>query len=118
MRRRTAAWLLMAFALVIPAFPSSADACPRCAREGLERSVVEGEFLNFQRITRTLRVRVSDESGSWEDRVVVVGGVRPERGEERVSWGDLERGSRVRLEVHESPQDRYVVRVKILEGSS
>ncbi len=109
----------MVLALAAPAFVSStADACPRCAREGLERSVVEGEFLNFQRITRTVRVRVTDDSGTWEDRVVVVGGVLPERGEERISWGELERGSQVRLEVHESPQDRYVVRVKILGAAS
>jgi len=108
--------LVLVLVLAFTSTPT-AEACPRCDREGLNSSLVEGAFLHFQQITRTLRVRREEGGETWEDRIVVVGGVSPERDGEAVSWGSLEQGEPLELEVHETEQSRYIVRVKVVTAS-
>ena len=94
-------------------YASSADACPRCNREGFQTSIIEGTFEHFHPITRTLRVQVQSSEGSYQERILVPGTVRPRRGDEVVEWNQIERGATVEVEVEESGLERSVTAVRL-----
>lgn len=94
-------------------YASNADACPRCNREGFQVSIIEGAFEHFHPITRTLRVRVESSEGSYEERILVPGSVRPRRGDEVLRWSQIDRGATVEVEVEESGLERSVTAVRL-----
>lgn len=107
--------ILLAIALSVGSalYASPADACPRCNREGFQTSIIEGAFEHFHPITRTLRVRVESSEGSYEERILVPGNVRPRRGDEVVGWNEIDRGATVEVEVEESGLERSVTAVRL-----
>lgn len=94
-------------------YASSADACPRCNREGFQVSIIEGAFEHFHPITRTLRVLVESSEGTYQESILVPGSVRPRRGDEVVRWSQIDRGASVEVEVEESGLERQVTAVRL-----
>ena len=114
MSRLLPSCLVGALFLVAAAPAITAEACPRCNREGFEVSLIEGAFEHFHPITRTLRVTVESSEGSYEERILVPGRVRPRRGDEVLRWNQIDRGSAIEVEVEESGLERQVTAVRIL----
>jgi hypothetical protein len=106
--------LALVFSTGMGLYASRADACPRCNREGFQTSIIEGAFEHFHPITRTLRVTVQSSEGSYEERILVPGTVRPRRGDEILRWSQIDRGTTVEVEVEESGLERSVTAVRLL----
>lgn len=105
--------LALLFSGGIGLYASSADACPRCNREGFQVSIIEGAFEHFHPITRTLRVLVQSSEGSYLESILVPRNVRPRRGDETLRWSQIDRGASVEVEVEESGLERQVTAVRL-----
>ncbi len=111
-------WLVVGALFGVHAvLPPPSAACPRCNREGFRRSLLEGRFVHFHPITRTLRVHVEGPEGTYEERIVVPPNVRPRRGDTVLRWRDIPRGASVEVEITESEMDRQVSALRLTDSA-